>query len=173
MKEQDYSIPISARPLLTVIWGAVCALILAAPILAAHFCYASTAACYLFFAPICHQIPSRSFSLYGYPFAVCHRCSGIYLGLFIGSFFLYQQIHRHPKARRIWIIAASLPLISDALLQYAGLWSGNAYSRFSTGLLFGVMLSSILSRGIAEVLAQYPRLRRLSVIRLSKEVFHE
>jgi uncharacterized membrane protein len=36
------------------------------------------------FALLCHQLPVRSFVLDGHLFAVCHRCTGLYVGLFVG-----------------------------------------------------------------------------------------
>jgi len=44
--------------------------------------------CYGIFSPICHQNPSRSFFLFGYPLGVCARCFGIYFG-FLGGTGLY------------------------------------------------------------------------------------
>lgn len=152
MNSSDPSVSTSARLLLAGVWGSLCALIVAAPLAAAHFRHYAAAALYLFFAPVCHQIPERSFSLYGFPLAVCHRCAGIYLGLFLGSFFEYHSLHSSPRIRKVWILAASMPLLLGVLLSSTGLWTGSALSRFSTGLLFGIMLSSILVRAVAELL---------------------
>ncbi len=41
----------------------------------------------LFFAPICHQIPERSFQLSGHSLAVCARCTGLYAGMVVGLLF--------------------------------------------------------------------------------------
>jgi len=34
---------------------------------------------------VCHQLPSRSFWLFGRPLGVCIRCSGLYLGILVGA----------------------------------------------------------------------------------------
>ncbi len=39
---------------------------------------------YHFLDPICHQTPTLSFWLFGHPLALCARCLGGYLGVFIG-----------------------------------------------------------------------------------------
>ena len=71
----------TARILLALSWGVVCVLTLAAPLALAHG-RADALPVYLGFSFFCHQSPERSFALAGLPLAVCHRCSGIYLGLF-------------------------------------------------------------------------------------------
>jgi uncharacterized membrane protein len=38
-----------------------------------------------FFSHVCHQIPEHSFIYHNFVFPVCARCTGIYLGLFIGG----------------------------------------------------------------------------------------
>ncbi len=151
-----------ARTTLAGAWGVVCALILAAPILASHSCRAAASVIYLYFSFICHQIPERSFALSGYTLAVCHRCTGIYLGLFLGSLVENHFIHRSPRGRRFWVLAASAPLFLDVLLPYTGLWTSTCLSRFFSGLLIGNVISSLLVRGAAEFLSEAPW-RRLAV----------
>src|SRR5262249_26791053 len=36
------------------------------------------------FSLVCHQMPERSFYLFGHPLAVCARCTGIYFGIAVG-----------------------------------------------------------------------------------------
>lgn len=117
---------------------------------------------YLLFSPVCHQIPERCFSLFGYPAAVCHRCSGIYIGMFLGCFFDIRVMHRYGRARRYWILGAALPIALDFLAPHAGLWNNTALTRFATGLLFGIMIASLIVRGLAEFMHDAPW-RRLSI----------
>jgi uncharacterized membrane protein len=145
-----------ARAIAAGACSALCALVLAAPMLASSGYHGTAAAVYFCFSRICHQIPTRSFSLLGYSLAVCHRCSGIYLGFFIGTFINIPWIHRSPCARRNWTLTAILPLAADFLIPYSGLWTNTCVSRFATGLIFGVVVSSLFVRGLAEFLDEAP-----------------
>ncbi len=146
------TIPSTTRVLLSFLWGSVCAVALAAPWLASHGHARGAALVYAFFSPVCHQDPARSFAWLGHPWAVCHRCSGIYAALFLTSLWPYEFsfLLSSPRRRRIWVVAATLPLLLDFLAPLAGLWTNTPGSRLITGLLFGVMLSSLLGPAIAE-----------------------
>jgi len=133
-------------------WGILCALILAAPVLARHSCHSVASVLYFFFSPLCHQIPARSFKLCGYPLAVCHRCSGIYLGMFLGTFFGNRTIQNCMNARRVLVLCAIVPISLDALASFAGFWTGFALIRFSTGLLFGTLISPLFVCAFTEFL---------------------
>jgi uncharacterized membrane protein len=131
-------------------------MILAAPILAAHSCRKAASVFYVSFACVCHQIPERSFALSGHSLAVCHRCFGIYLGLFLGSLIENRFIHQSLRLRRLYVLSASIPMLLDALVPYSGLWCSTSISRFCTGLLFGSMISCLLVHGVAELLNEAP-----------------
>jgi uncharacterized membrane protein len=140
-----------ARAVLAGIFGGICALIIAAPVMA-HCGTSAAAAIYFYFFPICHQIPERSFSILGHPMAVCHRCSGIYIGLFLGSLIQNNFMHRSPRMRRIWVLAAMTPLLLDLVLPLTGIWKGTWLIRFSTGMIFGMTAAWLVVRGAEEVL---------------------
>ncbi len=76
-----------ARLLMAVLWGMICLMVFAAPFLAAHSHSLLSSFVYLFFSPVCHQLPARSFAMLGHPWGVCQRCAGMYLGLFTASLF--------------------------------------------------------------------------------------
>ncbi len=145
----------STRIILASGWGVLCLLIAAAPILAAHSCPRVAAVVYLFFSVLCHQIPERSFFLLGNPLAVCHRCFGVYLGMFIGCFIENRAMHRSAKARRYWVLAAIALVGFDLVAPISGLWTNTLLTRFSTGLLFGIVVSSLLVRGFDEFLQDF------------------
>jgi uncharacterized membrane protein len=134
----------------------LCALAVAAPVLTSSAHPDAAAAVYLGFSGVCHQIPARSFFIAGFPLAVCHRCAGIYLGLFLGALIANRGIHRTPAIRRAWVLAAIAPILVDVLASYLGIWSSMCLSRFLTGLLFGLPLSPLLVRGIEEFIAEAP-----------------
>jgi uncharacterized membrane protein len=164
---------LSIQLMLAGIWSIVCLFILAAPILASNSHYAAAAVFYFSFSCICHQIQERSFIVFGFPLAVCHRCFGIYLGLLLGAVFNCRFIHRSPQSRRGWVLIACMPLLLDFLAPYLGLWTGTHYSRFITGLLFGILISSLLVRGVFELLHEVFLQRPLTATPISKEAFHE
>jgi uncharacterized membrane protein len=150
---------VRARLLLAGVWGLICAMILAAPIFASHSYHRVASVLYLSFAWTCHQIPERSFSLEGHSLAVCHRCFGIYLGLFLGSLVENRFVRLSLSIRRFCVLSASAPILLDALLPYTGIWSGTSVSRFGTGLLFGSIISYLLVCGVSELLREAPRRR--------------
>jgi uncharacterized membrane protein len=140
----------------------ICGLIIAAPVLASHSFHRAAAIIYFFFCPICHQIPERSFMLFGNSLAVCHRCAGMYLGMLLGSFLANYSIHPSVNSRRFLVLGAITPILFDVLAPCAGLWTNTAFTRFITGLLFGTLISSLLVRGVSEIVQEAPW-RRLTL----------
>ncbi len=156
MKASTRSAAVCAHMAVAGAWGVLCSMILAVPILLANSCHKPAALLHYSFSYICHQIPERSFFLLGYSLPVCHRCSGIYLGFFLGSLVEIHFAHRSPRARRIWVMAACIPMLADGFLSYSGLWPGTGPGRFFTGFWFGSLISTLLVRGVAELLTQAP-----------------
>lgn len=107
---------------------------------------------YAVFTPICHQIPSRCFFLFGHPLAVCARCLGIYFG-FLGGLGLYalkrgfQQISV-PKT--ITFILVTAPLVIDALGNLLHIWNTSNWIRFLTGVLWGLILPFYFITGVTD-----------------------
>lgn len=139
---------------IAAVWVFLCLLMVGGPILALLERHTLSSVIYLGFSGVCHQIPERSFFIAGIPLAVCHRCSGIYLGLLAGSFLKNAFMDRSLKIRRVWVMAAVIPLLLDVLLPLIGSGTNVPTGRFLTGLLFGTMLSSLFIRGIEELLAR-------------------
>jgi uncharacterized membrane protein len=159
MKKSRFAkIPPAPRVFLPIFWATVCVAMLAAPLLQAHGYSLAAALVYALFAPVCHQNPTRSFFLLGGKWAVCHRCSGIYLGLFLASLVPYDLsvVIGSARWRKVWIICATVPLLLDVLLPFAGLWHNTPASRVASGMLFGAMLSSLLASALAELVHEAP-----------------
>ncbi|MEJ2110699.1 MAG: DUF2085 domain-containing protein [Acidobacteriota bacterium] len=152
--DKDANFP-TARFAVAAFWLLLATFAVSAPIFAQQAFYAPSSAIYFLFSSVCHQIPERSFALDGFPFAVCHRCFGIYLGLAIGSLINFP----FPSYRtcRIWIAAASLPLFFDLVFPLTGMGNNVPVSRFFTGFLFGVMLASVSVQGVLELTNKLPR----------------
>ncbi len=109
----------------------------------------------------CHQLPERSFAFLGIQLPVCSRCTGIYLGMALSSFWWlivvfaerlrpaapvpFRQPARFPCSR--WICTALVAAVScmlglDVGLQWLGLYSSNL-SRFLTGYVWGFSAHSL------------------------------
>jgi len=108
---------------------------------------------YFCFSPVCHQIPGRSFSTFGYPMAVCARCLGIYSGFLAGMGF-YPLLRgfaelRLPKMKIF--LAFSLPIVADTAGNLLGLWASTNVLRLATGILWGAVLPFYFVTGLAEL----------------------
>lgn len=116
---------------------------------------------YLFFAPICHQIPARSICFFGHPLAVCARCLGIYIG-FLGGMGIYAMrrgfsVVAMPKVHTFILVTS--PLILDALGNLFHLWNTPNWLRFLTGILWGSILPFYFITGVADFFIQKKRLK--------------
>lgn len=105
------------------------------------------------FRLFCHQLPERSFAVDGVPFAVCHRCFGIYAGLplatllWLGVAGWAAWLGRHAR----WVLAAALlPMAVDWGGDVLGLWTNTPASRVVTGGVFGVVAGLYLVRAVME-----------------------
>lgn len=149
-------IPVASRMLFSLLCGGIGTAALAAPWLEAHGYGRASAQVYALFSSVCHQDPGRSFACFGHPLAVCHRCTGIYVALFLTSLWPFELslLLQPPRRRRLWILAATMPLLWDAVAPLAGLWVNTQTTRFLTGLLFGWMLASLLVPAVSEFILE-------------------
>lgn len=97
----------------------------------------------LFFSPVCHQDPARSFWILGTPIAVCARCLGIYLGAALGAWI--------PAPRRMLLsglaLFAALNLVD--VLTEAAAWHGNwKLTRLILGALLGLAAGSLVANSM-------------------------
>ena len=82
----------------------------------------------------CHQIPERSFTILGYQFPLCARCTGILMGEFISIF--TPLVGMLPKSKFV-ATCSIIPTAIDGITQYIGLQKSNNKRRFLTGLFAG------------------------------------
>lgn len=153
---------ISARAILAFIWGALIITALASPLLLSCAFPIAAFFTYLPFSFICHQIPERSFAILHHPLAVCHRCSGIYLGFFLGTLQTSLFLRISPRAQRTCIVAAAAFLALDALIPFSGLWNGFWLCRFLTGLAFGAAAAPFAVVGFDEIIKNAFRRKAIS-----------
>jgi uncharacterized membrane protein len=108
---------------------------------------------YACFSPVCHQIPERSFRLFGYPLAVCARCFGIYAGA-LGGLVVYPfrrgfENVRLPDLRLF--IAVSAPIVVDTAGNALRLWQTANGPRFIVGFVWGLILPFYFLTGLGEL----------------------
>lgn len=86
----------------------------------------------------CHQLPSRSFFIFGQQMAFCHRDTAIYASLFLAVVvfgFVRQRVKPLPWPAYLAFIA---PMALDGLTQLLGLRASTWQLRTITGALFGI-----------------------------------
>ncbi len=108
---------------------------------------------YYFFSPVCHQQDARSFHIFGYKFAVCSRCTSIYLGFLIAVIFYPIKIKlSNIELPSIWFLLIPVFMIaSDAFLDVFGLYSNSFLSRSVTGGITGFVLPFFLIPGFVKL----------------------
>jgi uncharacterized membrane protein len=105
---------------------------------------------YSVFAPTCHQLPSRSFHIWGFPMAVCGRCTGIYLGFLAGmlAYPFLRRLGREDMPRALTFVILSLPMAVDTLGNFFNVWSTGNVLRLITGFIWGTILPFYLLAGL-------------------------
>jgi uncharacterized membrane protein len=116
---------------------AAVALIILAPYLAyKEYTYFSDHI-YQYFSSFCHQRPERSLFLWGYPLAVCARCTFIFIGILVGMVLYPLWFGKGVHYRTVIIF--SVPVLVDGVTQLLFRESTNT-TRAVTGFLLGVIL---------------------------------
>ena len=131
----------------------VVSLIVVAPVAAASGHSDVGSVIYHAFAPLCHQLPERSYFIDEHQFAVCSRCTGLYAG-FALTLLLYPLIRPlrypvmpHPR----WLLFAAVPLAIDFSVNFFGFWQNTHTSRLLTGALLGSAVVFYVMPGIIEL----------------------
>lgn len=107
----------------------------------------------LFFAPVCHQIPERSFHIMGCPIAVCARCSGIYIGFLLGTIVYpfvrnLETVMLPPR----WILGIGIiPMILEMCLSRLGVIGTHRYLLGLSGLVLGGVIAFIVIPSVFEL----------------------
>lgn len=108
---------------------------------------------YSIYSPVCHQVPDRSLLCFGQPLAVCARCTGIYLGFWLGLA-LYPVLRGWrsislPPARVFFIVSA--PIVLDTAANFLRFWNTTTAVRLATGVLWGTILPFYFVAGMADL----------------------
>jgi uncharacterized membrane protein len=109
---------------------------------------------YRAFSNLCHQLPERSFYLAGHQFAVCARCTGLYVGFAAASLIypLARSLKRTDTPARRWLLLSAAPMAIDVGLDMLGIWKNTHLSRLSTGLLLGSVAAFYVIPGLIDLL---------------------
>lgn len=104
----------------------------------------------LFFSQICHQDPSRSFSIAGAWLPVCSRCSALYFGGLAGILVYSWLASLASFERRLkhLVFWGSLPCLLDIGLDLSGVWNNTFLSRSLTGSLLGLAAGLCLAQAV-------------------------
>lgn len=125
--------------------------ICAAPWCATHDHTFFAAVLYSGFKAACHQMPERSFTLFGAPLAVCSRCTAIYAGGLLGLLLVpLVRGLRRPPPDRLWIILAAIPVVADFGLGWLGILANTFVSRSVTGVVLGAVSAFYILPGLLE-----------------------
>lgn len=101
---------------------------------------------YRFFSPICDQLSSRSFHIFGYKLAVCSRCASIYYGGTLGiiAYPFFRSVKNVQIPNLLYLAIPLIAMIADFSVNYLGLGHNTFVSRSITGGAFGLSLSFFL-----------------------------
>lgn len=91
---------------------------------------------------ICHQLPSRSFWLWGTNMGLCSRSFAIYLSMLACTLILSDS--QVCSKRFLFGVALILPMLVEVTLVANHLLASNNLIRFTTGGISGIGLSLIL-----------------------------
>jgi uncharacterized membrane protein len=86
----------------------------------------------------CHQLPSRSYFIFGQQMAYCHRDTAIYTSLFLAIVVFGFVRHRVKPLPLLAYAVFIAPMAIDGLTQLVGLRVSNWQLRTVTGALFGI-----------------------------------
>lgn len=107
----------------------------------------------LFYAPLCHQNPERSFVLWDHALPVCSRCTGIYTGFFLGTVifpFISKKI-KNIYPPKIILLLALLPMGLDVGLKWILHIDTGLIIHFITGSVFSILFSFFAIPGLLEL----------------------
>ena len=129
------------------------ALIVLPPVLAGNGAENAASPLYSFFSHICHQLPERSFFIFGHKLAVCSRCFGVYFGLLAGllTYPIWRSIDNIDPLPRLWLFASMVPIAIDWSLTIFGIWENTFVSRSITGLILGFACGVYILPALVEI----------------------
>ena len=114
----------------------------------------------LFYAPLCHQLDSRSLQVDSRAVAVCARCTGLYIGGLLGLLLAARfVVGRGRDPRPVWFAVAVAPTLVDAVLPWIGLTGLPNGPRLLLALPAGLMAGVFLAIGIYDLFTSRKSIR--------------
>lgn len=153
-------LPASPSLISYLVWAITAALVLCfvslivvAPLARAHGYHSFAFVLYEMFGRVCHQIPERAFYLEGDAFAVCARCTGIYLGFAAGLLFypLVRSLKHVATPARKWLLMAAMPALLDFALDLVGIRANTHLTRSLSGALLGAVAAFYVLPGLLDL----------------------
>jgi uncharacterized membrane protein len=127
-------------------------LLLALAVLAPYEAAHGNTALYALFRGICHQKAHRCFELFGFPMAICARCTFIYLGIAVGALFL-PMFTSENRRRYLILLGISGGLVAiDVACGYLHLYHNIFPTRMVTGFLAGLPLGAMCVGALNDLL---------------------
>lgn len=98
---------------------------------------------------VCHQLPARSFHLWGVALPVCARCTGIYMGAALAAIaWIAGPAVRDTPARWALVLAALPTLATLAYEWTTGVMPGHAI-RAAAGFPLGASVAIVVASALA------------------------
>ena len=145
--------PLFMWAIVVLVAGVFLMLIVGAPLARANGFGFLSLPIYEAFRHVCHQAPERSFFIAGHQFAVCARCTGLYVGFAVAviTYPLLTSLQRTEPPERKWLFVAATPLAIDFGLGLLGIWDNTHISRVATGALLGAAAVFYIMPGLTEL----------------------
>jgi uncharacterized membrane protein len=97
---------------------------------------------------VCHQLPARSFHLWGAQMPVCARCTGLYLGAAVVAIALtFRSTDKFaigPSAARRLLVVAALPTIATLVIEWSTGHMPSNWIRAATGVCLGAAAAAVV-----------------------------
>lgn len=107
---------------------------------------------YALFRGVCHQKAHRCFELFGFPMAICARCTSIYFGIAIGALFL-PILNSENRRRYLILLGVSAGLVGiDVGCGFLHLYHNVFATRVVTGFLLGLPLGAMSTKAVQDLL---------------------
>lgn len=91
---------------------------------------------------MCHQLPERSFELFGQYMPICSRDAALFIGAFVACIASFYSERLPNFMKSSWLAILSIvPLGIDGVMQLLGFWESTNEIRLLTGLFAGFCIS--------------------------------